>query len=63
MLSAYVTKVESASPSADTFFPDLDKNPDWQVIEVSDKMIEGDLMFRFVTYQRLKNTTKVKLFT
>ena len=61
--TAYVTKVESASPSADTFFPDLDKNPDWQVIEVSDKMIEGDLMFRFVIYQRLKNTTKVKLFT
>jgi len=61
--TAYVTRVESASPSADTFFPNLDKDPDWQVIEVSDKMVEGDLTFRFVTYQRLKNTTKVKLFT
>ena len=61
--TAYVTRVEAVSSSADTFFPNLDKNPDWQVIEVSDKMIEGDLTFRFFTYQRIKNTTKVKLFT
>ena len=61
--TAYVTRVEATSSAADTFFPDLDKNPDWQVIEVSDKIMEGALTFRFVTYQRIKNTAKVKLFT
>ncbi len=61
--TVYVTRVESASPAADTFFPNLDENPDWQIIEVSDKMIESEWTFRFVTYRRIKNTTKVNLFT
>ena len=45
----YVTKVDAA-PDADSFFPDLDDNPDWRVASESEVFEENGLKFRFVDY-------------
>ena len=47
----YVTKVDAA-PDADSFFPDLDDNPDWRVASESEVFEENGLTFRFVDYVR-----------
>ena len=47
----YVTKVDAA-PDADSFFPDLDDNPDWRVASESEVFEENGLQFRFVDYIR-----------
>ena len=47
----YVTKV-GAAPDADSFFPDLDDNPDWRVASESEVFEENGLKFRFVDYIR-----------
>ena len=47
----YVTKVDAA-PDADSFFPDLDDNPDWRVASESEVFEENGLKFRFVDYIR-----------
>ena len=44
-----VTKV-SASPKADSFFPNLDTHPDWRVESESEPMEEDGLTFRFIDY-------------
>ena len=47
----YVTKVDAA-PDADSFFPDLDDNPDWRVASESEVFEENGLKFQFVDYVR-----------
>ena len=47
----YVTKVDAA-PDADSFFPNLDDNPDWRVASESEVFEENGLKFRFVDYIR-----------
>ena len=49
---AYVTKLEKTFP-ADRFFPDLDRDPEWEVIEKTGPHFHEDLSFFYVTYQRL----------
>ena len=49
--SVYVTKIH-ATATADTFFPDLDSDPNWTVSEESGPMAHGDLTFHYVTYRR-----------
>lgn len=44
-----VTKVE-ASAEADTFFPNLDKLPDWTAETESEPVTENGVTYRFVTY-------------
>lgn len=46
---AYVTKVETSLP-ADTHFPPLDDLPHWQVSHQSSPLQEGDIHYRYVTY-------------
>ena len=46
-----VTRVDAA-PEADSFFPDLDNNPDWYVASESEPMEENGLQFRYVDYTR-----------
>ena len=48
---AHVTKVD-ASFEADTWFPDLDKDPNWYIDETSKDMEHEGLIFRYVTYRR-----------
>lgn len=50
--TAYVTKVDASVDDADTFMVNLDKSPDWEIIEESEPMEEKNLTFRFITYKR-----------
>ncbi len=47
----YVTKID-ACPLSDSFFPDLDASPDWEIERESDVMEENGVRFRFVDYIR-----------
>ena len=46
-----VTKIDVCPPS-DSFFPDLDVSPEWEVERESGKMEENGVSFRFVDYIR-----------
>ena len=50
----YLTKVDSAAPEADTFFPNLDKLPGWEVEAVSEDFSENGHTFRFIDYVNTK---------
>ena len=47
----YVTKADS-DPDADSFFPNLDDNPDWRIESESETFEENGLKFRYVDYVR-----------
>ena len=47
----YVTKIDACPPS-DSFFPDLDLSPEWEIERESDVMEENGVRFRFVDYIR-----------
>lgn len=49
--TVYVTKIMS-SFEADTFFPDLDADPAWQVAEREEPLEENGLRFQYFTYKR-----------
>ena len=46
----YLTKVDAAAEEPDTFFPNLDKLPGWEVECVSDPVEENGLTYQFVDY-------------
>ncbi len=48
---AYVTKVMSTF-EADTYFPDLDALPEWEVAEREEPLEENGLKFQYFTYRR-----------
>ena len=48
---AYITKLDAAWP-ADTWLPDLDALPEWQVAEEGEELEENGVRFRYVTYRR-----------
>ena len=50
--TAYVTKIDAEYP-ADCWFPNLDEDPAWVVIEESEPMEHEGLTFRYVTYRRV----------
>ena len=47
--TAYVTKVESDG-GAEVFFPDLDKMPNWNLVEQSAEIEDGDYRIVFCKY-------------
>ena len=47
---AYLTIIDAAAENSDTFFPNLDKLPGWEIEEKSEPMTENGITFRFVTY-------------
>ncbi|MCF2667537.1 dihydrofolate reductase [Faecalicatena contorta] len=49
---AYVTKIEHAY-DADTFFPNLDEDPQWRMTKTSDEQTYFDLEYEFTIYERL----------
>ena len=51
---AFVTRVDAAAPEADTFFPNLDKLPGWEVESVSEPVEENGVTYRFVDYINTK---------
>lgn len=48
---AYITRVECRK-LADTYFPDLDQNVEWEVCSVSERFEEKGIAFRFWHYRR-----------
>ena len=49
----YVTLVD-AEPEADCFFPNLDRDPQWERSEIGPEKIHKELAFRFSVYRRKK---------
>jgi len=50
---AYITKVFKTFP-ADTLIPNLDLDENWQIIKESDVFSEGDMLYKYVDYARIK---------
>ena len=48
---AYVTKIDFAY-EADTYFPNLDQMPEWEMVEGSEGQTYFDLEFTFTRYER-----------
>ena len=51
MTRVYVTKIE-ARPDSDSFFPDLDTDPEWTVTEEGPRQEEDGIGYRFLTYEK-----------
>ena len=50
----YLTKVDAAAEGADTFFPNLDKLPGWEIENTSDTVEENGVTYRFIDYVNTK---------
>ncbi|MBQ1452310.1 MAG: dihydrofolate reductase, partial [Clostridia bacterium] len=48
---AYITKVDAVK-SADTYFPDLDENPDWELKSESETFTFEGVNYKFTTYEK-----------
>jgi len=48
---ALITRIDEAY-EADTYFPDLDSDPDWKITDTGDEQTYFDLVYHFVTYER-----------
>lgn len=51
--TAHVTKIDRAY-EADTWFPNLDENPQWEITAESDEQSYFDTTYRFVKYERIR---------
>ena len=51
--TAYVTKLDFVY-QADTFFPNLDEMPEWEMTETSEEQTCFDLEFAFTKYERIR---------
>ena len=49
--TAYVTKVH-VTPESDTFFPNLDEDPDWALAEILQSGIESGISYEMCLYKR-----------
>ena len=49
--TAYITKIDHAY-DADTYFPDLDADPEWEMTKISDEQTYFDLEYVFAIYER-----------
>ncbi len=50
--TVYVTRIDYIY-QADTFFPDLDKDPAWEMVEESEEQTYFNLEYTFRTYRRI----------
>ena len=50
----YLTKVDAVAEDADTFFPNLDQLPAWEVERTSDPVTENGVTYRFIDYVNTK---------
>ncbi len=48
---AHVTKIDHVY-EADAYFPDLDKDPEWEITADSDEQTYFDIAYQFVKYER-----------
>lgn len=47
----YLTKIHKAFEEADTYFPDIDAMPEWQMTACGDVQRENDLAYQFCVYE------------
>ncbi|MBR1692140.1 MAG: dihydrofolate reductase [Lachnospiraceae bacterium] len=52
---AHVTKIDHAY-EADTFFPNLDEDEEWEITAISEEQTYFDLSYEFVKYERRRKT-------
>ena len=50
----YLTKVDAAAEETDTFFPNLDKLPSWEVEHVGETVEENGMTYQFIEYINTK---------
>ena len=50
----YLTKVDAIAAGADTWFPNLDKLPGWEVETVGETLTEKDCTYQFIDYINTK---------
>ena len=50
---AHVTKI-NYTYEADTFFPNLDEDPDWEIVADSEEQTYFDLEYYFTVYERVR---------
>jgi len=50
----YLTRVETQVEESDTFFPNLDKLPNWKVESTGEPLEENGLKYRFIEYVNTK---------
>lgn len=48
---AYVTKVDASVDGADTFFPNLDKLPCWEITQRGEPKTENGIFYQFIDYR------------
>lgn len=53
--TAYVTKIDYRY-DADTFFPDLDADPEWECVEEGEEQTYYDIIYRFTKYVKKPET-------
>lgn len=51
--TAHVTKIDREY-EADTYFPDLDRDPEWEITADSDEQTYFDIAYTFLKYERKK---------
>ena len=49
----YVTKILKDHENVDTYFPNLDKDPEWEVDTCTDLQTSGNINYAFLTYNRI----------
>ena len=49
--TAYITKIHAGFP-ADTYFPDLDKSEEWEIVQESESLEQDGIAYHYVTYHR-----------
>ena len=54
--TAHVTKIDHAY-QADTYFPNLDQDPDWEITADSDELTYFDVPYQFLKYERKNKDT------
>lgn len=51
--TAYITKIDHGY-DADTYFPNLDEDPQWKMTKISDEQTYFDLEYVFTVYERVE---------
>ncbi len=49
--TAYVTRVEMTY-EADAYFPNLEENPDWELVETSEEETYYDIIYHYTTWKK-----------
>ncbi len=52
---AYITKIDY-SYEADSFLPDFDEDPEWELVSESDEQTCYDLIYTFCTYKKTRKS-------